>query len=137
MFVPALLQRHLLGARPRVRSAGGSYEALRKKSATCAVLALALRSLPVTGKPASRETHPPPRPGSLGEVLYANSARAPELEQDWADLVRSIAAGEQLALHALYERAHRLVFTLTLRIASNRQTAEELTLDVFHDVWKN
>ena len=57
-------------------------------------------------------------------------------EQDWATLVQSIAAGDQLALHALYERAHRIVFTLIMRITANRETAEELTIDVFHDVWR-
>jgi RNA polymerase sigma-70 factor (ECF subfamily) len=57
-------------------------------------------------------------------------------EQDWATLVQSIAAGDQLALHALYEMAHRLVFTLIMRITANRETAEELTIDVFHDVWR-
>ncbi|HJZ14804.1 MAG TPA: sigma-70 family RNA polymerase sigma factor, partial [Stellaceae bacterium] len=40
------------------------------------------------------------------------------------------------ALHALYERAHRAVFTLIMRITANRETAEELTIDVFHDVWR-
>jgi RNA polymerase sigma factor, sigma-70 family len=50
--------------------------------------------------------------------------------------VRSIAAGDQAALRALYQRAHRIVFTLTMRISGNQQTAEELTLDVFHDVWR-
>src|SRR3546814_13011070 len=51
-------------------------------------------------------------------------------------LVQSMAAGDQLALHALYERAHRPVFTLIMRITANRETAEELTIDVFHDVWR-
>jgi RNA polymerase sigma-70 factor (ECF subfamily) len=50
--------------------------------------------------------------------------------------VRSVAARDQLALHALYERSHRLVFTLALRITCNPETAEEVTLDVFHDVWR-
>jgi RNA polymerase sigma-70 factor (ECF subfamily) len=77
-----------------------------------------------------------PSPGTLGAVLYANKARAPAREKDWVTLVRSIAEGNQLALHALYERAHRPVFTLIMRITSNRHTAEELTLDVFHDVWR-
>jgi RNA polymerase sigma-70 factor, ECF subfamily len=72
---------------------------------------------------------------TLGDVLYAKS-KAPVPEQDWAMLVRSIAAGEEQALHALYERAHRIVFTLILRITANRETAEELTIDVFHDVWR-
>ncbi|TMJ75737.1 MAG: sigma-70 family RNA polymerase sigma factor, partial [Alphaproteobacteria bacterium] len=57
-------------------------------------------------------------------------------EQDWATLVRSMAAGDQLALHTLYEMAHRMVFTLIMRITANRETAEELTIDVFHDVWR-
>jgi RNA polymerase sigma-70 factor (ECF subfamily) len=74
-------------------------------------------------------------PATLGEVLYAN-AKAPVPERDWATLVRSIAAGDQRALHALYERAHRIVFTLMMRITANRETAEELTIDVFHDVWR-
>jgi RNA polymerase sigma-70 factor, ECF subfamily len=74
-------------------------------------------------------------PATLGDVLYARS-KAPVPEQDWAALVQSIAAGDQLALHALYERAHRIVFTLIMRITANRETAEELTIDVFHDVWR-
>jgi len=74
-------------------------------------------------------------PATLGDVLYAKS-KAPVPEQDWAALVQSIAAGDQLSLHALYERAHRMVFTLIMRITCNRETAEELTIDVFHDVWR-
>ena len=50
--------------------------------------------------------------------------------------MQSIAAGDQRALHALYERTHRIVFTVIVRITNNRETAEELTLDVFHDVWR-
>ena len=72
---------------------------------------------------------------TLGDVLYAKS-KAPVPEQDWATLVRSMAAGDQLALHTLYEMAHRMVFTLIMRITANRETAEELTIDVFHDVWR-
>ena len=74
-------------------------------------------------------------PSTLGDVLYAN-IKAPVTEQTWATLVHSIAAGDQLALHALYEMAHRVVFTLIMRITSNRETAEELTIDVFHDIWR-
>jgi RNA polymerase sigma-70 factor, ECF subfamily len=78
---------------------------------------------------------PQSSPGTLGAVLYATS-KAPALEQDWARLVELVAAGDQLALHALYERAHRPVFTLVMRLTANRETAEELTIDVFHDVWR-
>jgi len=75
-------------------------------------------------------------PETLGDVLYSPKSKTPVSEREWATLVQSIAAGDQGALHALYERSHRLVFTLIVRIAGNRETAEELTLDVFHDVWR-
>src|SRR5690349_11839594 len=80
-----------------------------------------------------KSTHKPP--ATLGDVLYATS-KVPVPEQDWTALVQSIAGGDQLALHALYERAHHIVFTLIMRITANRETAEELTIDVFHDVWR-
>jgi RNA polymerase sigma-70 factor, ECF subfamily len=73
---------------------------------------------------------------TLGDVLYADKSRTPASEKEWAELVRSVAGGNQLALHALYERAHRPVFTLSVRITGSRETAEEVTLDVFHDVWR-
>lgn len=76
--------------------------------------------------------HPP---GTLGAVLYATSEPL-VCEAEWVALVRSVAAGDQGALHALYERAHRPVFTFIMRITANRETAEEVTLDVFHDVWR-
>ena len=76
-------------------------------------------------------------PRTLGDVLYAKPTTPVVLEQVWVALVNSIAAGDQLALHALYERAHRIAFTLIMRITANREMAEELTVDVFHDVWRH
>jgi RNA polymerase sigma-70 factor (ECF subfamily) len=75
-------------------------------------------------------------PGTLGGLLYADQARVPASEEDWVELVHSIAGGDPLALHALYERTHRVAFTLIMRITNDRETAEEVTLDVFHDVWR-
>jgi RNA polymerase sigma-70 factor (ECF subfamily) len=77
-----------------------------------------------------------PAPGTLGAVLYANSSKALVSEAEWVNLVRAIAARDQGALLALYERANRVVFTLAMRITGSRETAEEVTLDVFHDVWR-
>jgi RNA polymerase sigma-70 factor, ECF subfamily len=74
-------------------------------------------------------------PATLGDVLYAR-LKPPVLEQEWASLVQAIAAGDQFALHTLYEMAHRPVFTLIMRLTANLQTAEELTIDVFHDIWR-
>ena len=90
-----------------------------------------MKNLPVMAE------EPPQKPlATLGDVLYSRS-EAPVSEQDWAKLVRAIAEGDELALHALYERAHRIVFTLIVRITGNRESAEELTIDVFHDVWRS
>jgi RNA polymerase sigma-70 factor (ECF subfamily) len=72
----------------------------------------------------------------LGDLLYTDESRTPIPETDWAGLVRSIAAGDQQALRALFERAQRIVFTLSVRITNNPESAEEVTLDVFHDVWR-
>jgi RNA polymerase sigma-70 factor, ECF subfamily len=85
--------------------------------------------------PVKSRERPHKAPSTLGDVLYARrKAAVPEL--DWAVFVQSIAAGDQQALHGLFERAHRVVFTLILRITANPETAEELTVDVFHDVWR-
>ena len=81
-----------------------------------------------------RQTDPETR--TLGELLYADDTKARVSEQDWVGLVQRMAAGDQLALHALYERMHRIAFTLIMRIVNNRETAEEVTVDVFHDVWR-
>jgi RNA polymerase sigma-70 factor, ECF subfamily len=75
-------------------------------------------------------------PKTLGALLYADEAKPRASEKDWVVLIQSIAAGDQRGLHALYERTHRLVFTLIMRITNDRQAAEELTLDTFHDVWR-
>jgi RNA polymerase sigma-70 factor (ECF subfamily) len=75
-------------------------------------------------------------PRVLGDLLYADKAQTPVSEREWVALVQAIAAGDQCALHALYERTHRMVFTLSARITNDRQAAEEVTLDVFHAVWR-
>jgi RNA polymerase sigma-70 factor (ECF subfamily) len=85
---------------------------------------------------AARNLEPECSRRTLGDVLYADKSKPRVPESEWVALVQSVAAGNQAALHALYERAHRPVFTLIVRIMANRETAEELTLDVFHDVWR-
>src|SRR5262249_50274087 len=79
---------------------------------------------------------PESEPRTLGDLLYANKARPVVSENEWVSIVQAIATGDQLALHSLYDRTHRIVFTLIIRIANDRETAEEVTLDVFHDVWR-
>ncbi|HEX2385940.1 MAG TPA: sigma-70 family RNA polymerase sigma factor [Candidatus Binatia bacterium] len=73
---------------------------------------------------------------TLRDILYADKSRLRVSEDEWLKLIRAIASGDQRALHSLYEQTHRIVFTLIVRIMLNRETAEEVTLDVFHDVWR-
>lgn len=72
----------------------------------------------------------------LGDLLYADRPGSPVSEKDWVALVRGMAGGDQRALHAVYDQIHRIVYTLVVRIVNTRETAEEVTLDVFHDVWR-
>jgi RNA polymerase sigma-70 factor, ECF subfamily len=73
---------------------------------------------------------------TLGDILFADKSKVRASEDEWLELVRAVAGGDQRALHIIYERTHRIVFTLIVRIAANRETAEEVTLDVFYDVWR-
>ena len=99
----------------------------RARKATCRA---------VNAKPLTDADRRDGAPETLGDLLYADRTKTRVSETEWIGLVQSIAAGDQLALHALYERTVRIVFTLIVRITHNRETAEELTLDVFHDVWR-
>jgi len=65
------------------------------------------------------------RPALLGDVLYANNTQVLASEYTWVGIVQSIAARDQLALHALYTRMHGIVFTWTMQFASDWKTAEE------------
>src|SRR5262245_41036113 len=78
----------------------------------------------------------PATPKTLEDILYADKAKSRIREERWVTLLESIAAGDQRALYTLYEETHRIVFTLIVRITANRETAEEVTMDVFHDVWR-
>jgi RNA polymerase sigma-70 factor, ECF subfamily len=101
---------------------------------SCKQAPTAARSLIVSGS--NHDYRDIGRAGTLGELLYADPAKPRVPESEWRELVAAVAAGDQLALRALYDRTHRLVFTLSMRILGNHASAEEVTLDVFHDVWR-
>src|SRR5688572_22595683 len=87
----------------------------------------------------STQNLPEQRPGpprTLGDVLYSGSSQTLVSEKNWVRLAEAVADGDASALHALYERTHRPVFTLMMRLTSNRETAEELTVDIFDDMWR-
>ena len=78
----------------------------------------------------------PPDTKTLGDILFADKSKVHVSEEDWLQLVRAVAGGDQRALHSLYEQTYRIVFTLIVRITANQETAEEVTLDVFYGVWR-
>jgi PAS domain-containing protein len=84
---------------------------------------------------AQQGTSKPMSSTTLGDVLYAKS-KTLVTEDEWDSLVKSVAAGDQSALQALYERAHPLVSTLITKITDNPEKARDLAVDVFHDVWR-
>lgn len=76
-----------------------------------------------------------PHGNTLGALLYADTNQSRVAEQEWVALTRSIAAGDGSALRDLYERCHRIVFTLLMRLTHNVSAAELLTVDVFREIW--
>jgi RNA polymerase sigma-70 factor (ECF subfamily) len=85
----------------------------------------------------AQQLQPKGASATLGDVLYADPTIPTESEQAWVAMLQSIATRDPTALHDLYERTHRLVYTLILRITGRVETAEELTLQVFYDIWTN
>jgi len=56
---------------------------------------------------------------------------------DEASLIGRIAAGDTAALRALFARHQVRVFRFILRLVRNSAVAEELTNEVFLEVWRN
>lgn len=57
-------------------------------------------------------------------------------EQEWGQLIAQTAQGDQAALATLYDRTSPQVFGLVLKILNNRESAEEVALDVYAQVWR-
>jgi RNA polymerase sigma-70 factor, ECF subfamily len=51
-------------------------------------------------------------------------------------LMRRIADGDQTALAAVYDRYARLVYSVALRILRNADLAEEVSQDIFYQLWR-
>ena len=52
-------------------------------------------------------------------------------------LVTAVASGESTALATLYDRYHRLAYSLSLRITGEPSLAEDVLQDAFLGVWRN
>lgn len=70
-------------------------------------------------------------------MSFAQSLAEPNSRNvDLANLIRQIANQDQQAMSSLYDLTNRLVFGLVLRILNDHATAEEVTLDVYTQVWR-
>ena len=64
-------------------------------------------------------------------------AQAPSIhDQEWTGLLARIAAGDQPALAEFYDASSAKVFGLAMRILADRTAAEEVTMDVYTQVWR-
>ena len=54
-----------------------------------------------------------------------------------ADLISRIAAGDAAAMHVFYTRHYDNVYRLAYRILRGKDAAEDITGDVFLEVWRN
>lgn len=54
----------------------------------------------------------------------------------WKDLIERAAARDEEALAGLYDESSGLVYSLALRILGNEADAEEVTLEVYTQVWR-
>lgn len=57
-------------------------------------------------------------------------------ERSWSALMARVAEGNENALTDLYDSTSRVVYGLILRILGNASSAEEVTLDVYLQVWR-
>lgn len=57
-------------------------------------------------------------------------------DQEWVQLITLTAQGDQAALAMFYDRTSPQVFGVVCKILNNREAAEEVTLDVYTQVWR-
>jgi RNA polymerase sigma-70 factor, ECF subfamily len=66
------------------------------------------------------------------QITNESSRRA----EHWRVYLARIADGEQAALGSLYDESSSLVYSMVLRVLGNVADAEEVTMDVYTQVWK-
>jgi len=77
---------------------------------------------------------------ALAAGLASAPPNAPSCRESgthWLIHVEACAAGDHSALAALYDESSPLVYGIALRILNDAADAEEITLDVFAQVWRN
>ena len=65
-----------------------------------------------------------------------NARTDPLLPREVQQLMEGLLAGDDVAVRTLYARFGRPVYSLGLRLLGTRESAEELTQDVFLTAWR-
>ena len=58
-------------------------------------------------------------------------------QQTWSQYIHRASRGDESALASLYDESKSLVYGLALRVVGEPADAEEVTLDVFTQVWRS
>jgi hypothetical protein len=71
-----------------------------------------------------------------GIAAARQGPKAQDQDNSDAALIAKIAVGNRLAMQVLYARHHARVYRFILRLIGNAAAAEDLTSDVFLNVWR-
>jgi len=77
----------------------------------------------------------PPMDLDSTDSVFSNSNVAAKSTD--AEVWQALKAGQSQALRIIYERYASLVYRLALRILTNAQEAEDLTQEIFLNLWRN
>src|SRR5215510_9335018 len=75
--------------------------------------------------------------GSLRSVPLGRATLPGAREEQWRGYIRDAATGNTRALASLYDESCSLVYGIALRVLRNEADAEEVTSDVYSQVWRN
>jgi len=75
-------------------------------------------------------------PRHRARTLMSLVPRARDIRPDDAGLMRRIASGDAAALSDLYDLSSRYVYGICLKVLRNSADAEEVTLDVYTQAWR-
>ncbi|HUS07180.1 MAG TPA: sigma-70 family RNA polymerase sigma factor [Bryobacteraceae bacterium] len=68
--------------------------------------------------------------------VVMNGTSFNQRDTDWHGYIRDVAAGDAAALSSLYEESCHLVYGIALRVLGDTADAEEVTGDVYSQVWR-
>jgi RNA polymerase sigma-70 factor (ECF subfamily) len=74
--------------------------------------------------------------GSVAQPSRKELSVWADREAAWRELLAVCAGGDQTALASLYDQSSALVYSIALRMLADSGDADEVTIDVYHQVWR-